>query len=123
LVERFRTDPAFRELMSRPEEGKPLVLNVNFPTCSEGTRRGLRVVPIGPVARVIGYELIGEEDGIRTYEPIRETRNAFASDCTSVLEGPIDDVEAMTNGFASVTPLNTDLTAVGSLDDFLFLEE
>lgn len=123
LVERFRTDAGFRELMTRPEEGTPLVLNVNFPTCAEGIRRGLKVVPIGPVARVIGYELIGEENGLRTYQPIRETRNAFASDCTSTLENPIDDVEAMTNGFASVTPLNTDLTAVGSLDEFLFLEE
>jgi hypothetical protein len=40
-----------------------------------------------------------------------------------VLEDPATDIEAMNNGFASVTALNPDLTVDGKLKRFKFLKK
>ena len=123
VVEIFRTDAAFRNSMeSGNAPDRALVLNINFPTCTAGTTRGVRVVPAGRSATPIGYELTSDIDGVQTYLPIIERTNILASDCTSTVTGVGTDVEAMNNGFASVTPLNTDLTATANLAPFLFLE-
>ena len=52
---------------------------------------------------------------------IVSTTNAFASDCNSTLVEPKDDIEAMNNGFATVTPLNPSLTVDSKLKKFKFL--
>jgi broad specificity polyphosphatase/5'/3'-nucleotidase SurE len=50
--------------------------------------------------------------------------NAFLSNCTSALSDPTTDLEAMTNGLASVTPLSADRSAsTRDLSQFLFLEQ
>jgi 5'-nucleotidase len=120
LVERFRTDPGFRNRMyeSRaPFHG--VVLNVNFPTCTSGSTRGVRVVPTG-----ISSEITGYTGGPSTWTPTVTSTNAFLSNCTSALSDPTTDLEAMTNGLASVTPLSADRSAsTRDLSQFLFLEQ
>jgi 5'/3'-nucleotidase len=124
-VERFRTDAGFRNKMREnrsPFHG--VVLNMNFPTCSAGTMRGVRVVPLGRGSEIIGYTLVSDVGGTQTWQATVQSANIFATDCTSSLTVPTTDVEAMMNGFASITPLAVDLGASGrSIDDFQFLEE
>src|SRR5690606_14488861 len=57
IVEQFRTDASFRRLL-RGATGtdSARILNLNFPTCEEGTLRGLRVVGLGQLRSVVGYQ-------------------------------------------------------------------
>ncbi|UCE86696.1 MAG: 5'/3'-nucleotidase SurE [Deltaproteobacteria bacterium] len=123
LVERLRTRKTFRSRMTSTDgSGRALVLNVNFPSCGVGITRGVRVVPLGRARQVVDYTLTMDDGTIRTYAPSIENVSAFAIDCTSTLVDPRSDLEALTNGFASVTPLNPDLTVNGRVDRFGFLE-
>jgi len=123
VVERFRTDAGFRRLMqSGNATGRAVVLNVNFPTCTAGATRGVRVVPLGRSVNPVGYTLQSDDGTQRTYMLATMTTSLFASDCTSTLASPGTDVEAMSNGFASVTPLGTDATLAGDPQRFQFLE-
>lgn len=123
LVDRFRTDRAFHDLLLGGNlPGQAVVLNVNFPTCTTGRTRGVRVVPLGRSSRLTGYTLTSQAGDAKTYTPQVETTSLFDTDCTSTLANPRSDVEAMNNGFASVTPLATDVTLAGGLDRFRSLE-
>jgi 5'-nucleotidase len=123
VVELLRTRKTFRSRMTSTDgSGRALVLNVNFPTCGEGRTRGVRVVPLGRARQVVDYTLAMDDGTIQTYDPVIENVNAFSIDCTSMLVAPRSDLEALTNGFATVTPLNPDLTVNGRIDRFGFLE-
>lgn len=111
LVERFRSDPAFQTRMRGNQSGRAVVLNVNFPTCTVGATRGIRVVPLGRSVRPVGYESV--PGSTNKYTAVVEATSLFVSDCASTLAEPATDVEAMSAGFASVTPLGTDLTLTG----------
>ena len=122
LVERFRLSRGFRaKLTTRSGLRHALVVNVNFPTCTAGGTRGIRVVPLGRSSQVTGYTLTGTTGATQTFAPTIPPVNALGSDCQSTLASPTTDVEAMVNGFASVTPLNADLTTSGNLGKFRFL--
>jgi 5'-nucleotidase len=121
VVERFRTDEDFRELMRANRLGRARVINVNFPECTAAAPRGVRVVPLGRVNQPAGFELTSTNGDVSTFTPIIESANAFSSDCTSTSADPETDVDALINGFASVTPLNTDLTSA-DVSAFAFLE-
>ena len=41
--------------------------------------------------------------------------------CTSTLNDPATDVDGLTNGFATLTPLNPDLTVSQKIKSFRFL--
>ncbi len=118
LVERFRTNGGFRARLRAHRGGPAVVLNVNFPTCTAGTRRGVRVLPLGRFAAVVGYT--PGAPGMVT--PVVETTNFLTSDCTSTLSDPADDGEAFANGFATVTPLAPDQTVGALLRRFRALE-
>jgi 5'-nucleotidase len=123
VVERFRTDSGFRQLMLNGNAaGRAVVLNVNFPTCTAGTVRGVRVVPLGRSVTPVGYTLQTDSDTQSTYMLVTTTLSSSSSDCTSTLANPTMDVEAVSNGFASVTPLGTDATLAGDPRRFQFLE-
>src|SRR5262249_57315895 len=48
LVERFRLSRGFRaKLSARSGARFALVLNVNFPACTAGSTRGVKLVPLG----------------------------------------------------------------------------
>ena len=68
--------------------GPPLfqtVVNVNIPTCTTGTNRGLITVPAAP-----------------------DATGAFAApDCTSTVVDPPDDVAGFHNGYVTVTSIGT----------------
>ena len=102
--------------------GRAVVLNVNFPTCTAGATRGVRVVPVGRSVNPVSYSLQTDNGTQRTYMLVTTTTSLLTSDCTSTLANPITDVEAMSNGFASVTPLGTDATLAGDPRRFQFLE-
>jgi len=68
---------------------------------------------------VAGSKASAEQD--RRFQAQLSTTNAFASDCNSTLVEPKDDIEAMNNGFATVTPLNPSLTVDSKLKKFKFL--
>jgi 5'-nucleotidase len=112
LVERFRTSSFLRALLTpRGDSPNAQVLNVNFPTCTSGSLRGVRAVRLGRTSEVVGYEDVSSDE----VQAIVETIPPGSNDCTSTLSDPTTDLEAMNNGFASVTPLAADLTDQGLL--------
>jgi 5'/3'-nucleotidase SurE len=122
LVERFRKSRGIRaKLTTRFGLRHALVVNVNFPTCASGSPRGVQVVPLGRATQVTGYAFTGAAGSTQTFKPNIPPVNIFGSDCQSTVGNPQTDVQAMVNGFASVTPLNADLTTSGNLRSFRFL--
>jgi 5'/3'-nucleotidase len=122
VVERLRSDAAFRHSLGPQQpSGQARVLNVNFPTCRTGARRGIVLVTLGRSMQVVAYTLQSEDGGQRTYQPVVETQSAFVSDCTSTATDPPTDIAAMATGFASVTPLSADLS-IQPFAEFRFLE-
>lgn len=113
LVTRFRASAGFRSLL-RVDDRRARVLNVNFPTCTSGTLRGVRAVPLGRSRVVFGYEPGAASD---VWDPLVVTTPLGSNDCTSTLKRPRNDLDAMNNGFASVTPLDADLTSEGVLPE------
>jgi 5'-nucleotidase len=81
--------------------------NLNLPTCATGSVRGLALVPSGRAVRTTGYTT----NTAGQYTAVRETRDLFSSNCTSTKTTFVDDVDAMMNGFASLTELDIDGTA------------
>jgi len=121
LVSRFRSDAHFRRLLVPPDSATARILNVNFPTCASGAQRGIVVVPMGRSSQVVGYDFVSTNGEETTYQPSVESTNPFASNCTSTLTDPTDDVAALTNGFATLTPLTPDLSLDSDLQQFDFL--
>lgn len=107
VVERFRKNGAFRKMM-RETDGTNLglVLNINFPSCSTGATRGVRLVPrtFGP--SIQSYNLVSSMSGVDTWSAVDGTSNPFATNCLSTFTPPLTDVQAMNNGYASVSLLS-----------------
>lgn len=113
LVELFRVNRGFRAKMTTRSRARfALVLNVNFPSCAS---RGVVLVPLGRVTRYTGYTPAGPQMWTLT----TSSTNPFV--CTSVLNDPATDVDGLTNGFATVTPLNPDLTLSQKIKSFRFV--
>jgi len=111
-----------KKLMSKNGLNQSLLLNVNFPACGSGSVRGVVLVPLAHSQDLVGRSVIGYTmTGPGTFQAQLSTTNAFASDCNSTLVEPKDDIEAMNNGFATVTPLNPSLTVDSKLKKFKFL--
>ena len=124
VVEDMRTKPRLpKKMTSKSGRNQRIVLNINFPTCSAGTLRGVEVVPLAELTTVTEYALQSDNGTTKMYKAVVQSGNAFASDCTSTLEDPADDLEAMNNGFAAVTALNPDLTVDSKLSRFRFLKK
>jgi 5'-nucleotidase len=122
LVERFRVSRGFRaKLSSRSGARFALVLNVNFPACSSGSTRGVVLVPLGRVSRVTGYTLSGTMGSTQTFTPTLASVNPFVGNCLSAVTDPATDVDGLANGFATLTPLNPDLTVSQKIRGFRFL--
>jgi 5'-nucleotidase len=123
VVEDFRSrERLSRKMTSRAGLDQKVTLNINFPFCATGSIRGVAVVPLEPSQdaggrAVTGYTMTGPS----TFTPIFSSTNAFVINCNSTLENPTTDIQAMNNGFASVTPLNPDLTLDNKLRRFRFL--
>src|SRR5262245_5902372 len=121
LVERFRVSRGFRAKMSSRSGARfALVLNVNFPSCAPGPTRGVLLVPMGPINRVTGYTLTGSMGSTQTFTPTIVTNNPAGGPCASALD-PATDAEGLHNGFATLTPLNPDLTVSQKIRSFRFL--
>jgi 5'/3'-nucleotidase len=124
VVEQMRIRPRLWTRITRVfPSGQKVVLNVNFPTCTTGDVRGVAVVPLAQIGTVKAYELQSEEGTTQTFRPVIQISNPLLSDCTSELVEPANDVEAMNDGFASVTPLNPDMTVGSRLNRYRFLSE
>jgi len=114
LVEYIRTKKSFyKRLFEKQAPFRGLVLNVNFPTCTSGSVRGLALVPVGRINTVTGYTLQGSSMGVDTWKPTIATLPFGTSNCASVLVEPGTDVEAFANGFATVTPLDPERNVSG----------
>jgi 5'-nucleotidase len=106
LVERFRTNKSVRaRLREKGAAGRGIVLNLNFPDCPV-PGRGMRLVTIGRAVTYTGHALLSEADGVRTWALERTSTNTNLVDCASVRDDVVTDVDAFTNGFATVTPLS-----------------
>ena len=106
LVNSYRTNATFRsKLVGGP--GRAKILNINFPTCATGSLRGVRAVSLGVAQKVVAYE---PGSGSDVWDPVVVRTPVGSTDCDSKLKNPTTDLEALDNGFASVTPLNSDLT-------------
>ena len=58
------------------------------------------------------------------FDAVQSSENAFAAqDCTSVLDKPVDDLEAFLNGFIAVSPLNPTINPDWKVKAFRFLEK
>lgn len=110
LVNLYRGSATFRSRLGGGTRGPAKVLNINFPTCTTGSLRGVRAVTLGRVQQVTGYEQDGSSD---VWDPVVVRTPIGSNDCDSTLRTPTTDLEAMNNGFASVTPLNADLSSDG----------
>jgi 5'-nucleotidase len=123
LVELFRRSHGFRRKMREADAPfRGLVLNVNVPTCLAGSVRGVRVVPVGRLTVFTGYTLLSEAGGLQTWAPTVASSDFFTSDCTSTVRKVASDVEAFTNGFVTVSPLDPERNASGRrVKDFAFV--
>jgi 5'-nucleotidase len=123
LVERFRQHVDFRtHMVGRKAPRRGVVLNINFPTCTAGSVRGVRVVPLGRLSTVTGYTLLADVSGVKTWK-VNVASASLASNCASTAVNPQTDVEAFAEGFATVTPLDADATVSGArLANFRFAE-
>lgn len=106
LVNAYRSNATFRSKL-RGGPGRAKILNVNFPTCATGALRGVRAVPLGLAQQVVAYD---PGSGSDVWNPVVVRTPVGSTDCDSKLKKPTTDLEALNNGFASVTPLNSDLT-------------
>jgi 5'/3'-nucleotidase len=122
LVEYFRVKKGFRKKMHEKDPPfRGLVLNINFPTCTAGSVRGVKVVPVGRLQAFTAYTLQGSSGGVDTWKPTIVAGNFFVSDCTSTAEEVGSDVEAFNVGFATVTPLDPERNSTGrKVKDFKF---
>jgi 5'-nucleotidase len=125
VVEDFRTKKRLpKKMISKAGLDQRLILNINFPRCTAGSVRGVELVPLAPSQDAVGRVVTGYTmTGPGMFQATLSSTNAFTSDCTSILEDPTTDIEAMNNGFASVTALNPDLTVDGKLKRFKFLRK
>ena len=123
VVEKFRKQKSFRRSMFNRRGLKlPIILNVNFPTCTTGSLRGVKVVSLGRVNQPASYNMIGAGPP-ETWQLAFTATPYGSNNCASTLTRPTTDLEAMNNGYASVTPMNADLTAPTDLPPrFRFLE-
>ena len=122
LVERFRQSRGFRTKMStRSGARSALVLNINFPNCTSGSTRDDVLVPLGHLQQVTGYTLTGTMGSTQTWTPSVTSMSPFTANCLSTLTNPATDLEALMNGFATLTVLNPDLTASQKMRGFRFL--
>jgi 5'-nucleotidase len=110
LINTYRTSATFRSRLGGGSRGPAKVLNINFPSCLQGSLRGVRAVAIGRAQEVVGYTQQGSSD---VWDPVVQRTPLGSTNCNSTLRNPTTDLEAMNNGFASVTPLNIDLTSDG----------
>jgi hypothetical protein len=67
-------------------------------------------VALGRSQQVVGYD---EGSSAGVWDPVVVTTPLGGTNCNSTLRDPATDLEAMNNGFASVTPLDVDLTNEG----------
>jgi 5'-nucleotidase len=110
FAERFRRTATLRAQMTlRARPPRALVLNVNFPACTEGAHRGLRVVPLGRLSRVTAYTRLVAPDGRDAFVPTVVIGDVSRSDCRSRVAAPADDLDAFNQGFATLTLLAPDL--------------
>lgn len=123
LVEFFRLKKAFRNKLREKEPPfRGLVLNINFPTCSSGAVRGVKVVPVGRSTVFSGYTLSSDVGGLETWLPTIAAGNPFTSNCASTRTDVATDLEAFNHGFATVTPLDAERHATGRrVRDFKFV--
>jgi len=122
LVEFFRVKKGFRNKMREKDPPfRGLVLNINFPTCSAGSVRGVKVVPVGRGQAFTGYALLSSMGGVETWQPTIVAGNPLTADCTSTVEEVGTDLEAFNHGFATVTPLDAERNSTGrKVRDFKF---
>jgi 5'-nucleotidase len=124
VVENFRAKPTLgKKMISANGLDQRIVLSINFPSCSAGSVRGVEVVPLARLFNVTSYNLVADDGETQTYSPVTVAGSPFASNCTSTLTKPKTDLEAMNNGFASLTPLNPDFTVDSKLKKFSFLKK
>ncbi len=90
-----------REGLQGPEAG-PLILNVNVPDLPDGKLRGIRVTRLGNRHRSKPIVKVNDPRG----RPVYWVGNAGAGQDA----GPGTDFHAVAEGFASITPLQIDLT-------------
>jgi len=120
LVNLYRGNSIFRARLGGGR-APAKILNINFPTCTTGSVRGVRAVPLGRAQVVVGYEQGASSD---VWDPVVVRTPIGSNDCDSSLKNPTTDLEAMNNGFASVTPLNADLANDGLIRPILrFVQE
>ncbi len=95
-----------KQLVQRPLHG-PLLLNVNVPACPLSELRGVQVTRLG--RRHLA------EPTVRARSPRGDTIYWIGPAGAAKEAGPGTDFHAVDNGWASITPLDIDLTAAHAL--------
>tara|TARA_R110000782_G_scaffold48551_1_gene106176 strand:- start:15724 stop:16485 length:762 start_codon:yes stop_codon:yes gene_type:complete len=95
-----------RTLIGMPNAGRMLI-NVNFPAIDPGEVKGVRVVRQG-------FHDIGQTEVIESTDP-RGYRYYWFGLAPTISSQPDTDLEAIAQGYVTVTPLHFDLTHEGSM--------
>ena len=95
------------ERLSRGPPPTPMILNVNVPDLPEGGLRGIRVTRLGNRHR--------SEPVVRAQDPRGQDVYWVGSAGAGQDAGPGTDFHAIANGYASITPLQIDLTRHSAL--------
>jgi hypothetical protein len=66
----------------------------------------MQLVTVGRAVAYTGHALLSDLAGVRTWALDRTITNINVVDCASIRDDVVTDVEAFTNGFATVTPLS-----------------
>jgi 5'-nucleotidase len=95
------------ERLSRAAPPTPMILNVNVPDLADGELRGLRVTRLGNRHR--------SEQIVRAQDPRGQDVYWVGSAGAGQDAGPGTDFHAIASGYASITPLQIDLTRHSAL--------
>jgi 5'-nucleotidase len=97
------------ERLSRGAPSMPMILNVNVPDLPDGELRGIRVTRLGNRHR--------SEPIVRAQDPRGQEVYWVGSAGAGQDAGPGTDFHAVANGYASITPLQIDLTRHSALTE------
>ncbi len=85
------------------------ILRIDVPSCTSGSIRGGKVVPVAEINVPTSYALTSGTATNGVYAPTITARDPFGANCNSTKTNIVDDIEAVNNGFYALSVLNHNL--------------
>ncbi len=87
------------------------ILRIEIPSCTSGSIRGGKVVPVAEINVPTSYALTSGTAANGVYQPTITARDPFGANCNSTKTAIVDDIDAVNNGFYALSVLNHNLGA------------